>query len=196
MLHCEENNDRFVGFQRGNTLWNMSDQTKAATDVTIRQFHRASVCTPTGILRQSSASTKCLYTNVCSMGNRQEELEIRGQSQVLDPIVFTDTWWDSSCTWNVVMKDYSLFRRDRLWGHNGGVALCVRQHLKSIKLCLGVSEEWADTWHVRKKGQTSKNDFVKGMIQAAWAGGGNGWGLLQAAWGSLTVTGTGSCGGL
>ncbi|GAB0208569.1 cAMP-dependent protein kinase inhibitor alpha [Grus japonensis] len=61
----------------------------------------------------SITSLKCLYTNACSMGNKQEELEVCVQSQGHDLIAITETWWDSSHDWNAVMDDYVLFRKDR-----------------------------------------------------------------------------------
>jgi len=36
--------------------------------------HGRSSCTPAGKPACSSSSLKCLYTNACSMGNKQEEL--------------------------------------------------------------------------------------------------------------------------
>jgi len=52
---------------------------------------------------------KCLHTNACSIGNKQEELEIYVQSQGHDFIAITETWWDSSHDWNVVIDGYRLF---------------------------------------------------------------------------------------
>lgn len=37
-------------------------------------------------------------------GNKQDELKTCMQSQGFDLIVVTETWWDSSCDWNVGMK--------------------------------------------------------------------------------------------
>jgi len=51
--------------------------------------------------------------NACSMGNKQEELEICVRSQGHDLMAITETWWDSSHDWNAVMDSYTLFRKDR-----------------------------------------------------------------------------------
>ena len=75
---------------------------------------------------RDAASLKCLYTNAHSMGNKQEELEFCVRSRGHDLIAITETWWDSSHDWNVVMEGYVLFRKDRLVRQSHGVALYVR----------------------------------------------------------------------
>jgi len=72
-----------------------------------------SSCTPPGKHACSITSLKCLYTNACSMGNKQEELEVCVWSQGHNLIAVTETWWDSSHDWNAVMDGYTLFRKDR-----------------------------------------------------------------------------------
>lgn len=57
------------------------------------------------------SSLKCLYINVHSTGNRQEELEICVQLQGYDLSAITEIWWDSLHNWNAVMEGYMLFRR-------------------------------------------------------------------------------------
>ena len=42
------------------------------------------------------AKLKCLYTNACNMGNKQEELETVVQLGKYDLIAITETWWDES----------------------------------------------------------------------------------------------------
>lgn len=73
-------------------------------------------------------SVKCLYTNAHRMGNKQEKLEICVQSWGFNLTEITETWWDSSQDWDVVMESYILFRRDRPGRSGGGVALYVRKH--------------------------------------------------------------------
>ncbi|XP_010078459.1 PREDICTED: focadhesin-like, partial [Pterocles gutturalis] len=62
----------------------------------------------------SAHSLKCLYTNACSMGNKQEELEIHVGSgdYDLDLVPIPETWWENSHDWNVVMGGYTLLRKD------------------------------------------------------------------------------------
>jgi len=52
------------------------------------------------------AQFRCLYTNACSMGNKQEELEAIVWSERYDIVVTTETWWDDSHSWSVVMDGY------------------------------------------------------------------------------------------
>jgi len=71
----------------------------------------------------SACSMKCLYTIARSMGNKQEELEICVQPGDYDLVAITETWWDSSHDWNVVMDGYVLLRKDRPARQGAGVAL-------------------------------------------------------------------------
>jgi len=94
--------------------------------------HSRSSCNPPVKPACWSSSLKCLYTNACSTGNKQEELEICVQSQGHDLIAITETWWDSSHDWNAVIDGYTLFRKDRPTTRGGGVALHVREKLEYI----------------------------------------------------------------
>lgn len=60
-----------------------------------------------------TAQLKCLYTNACSMGNKQEELEATMLLESYNLVAITETWWDKSCGWSVAIDGYRLFRRDR-----------------------------------------------------------------------------------
>ncbi|TRZ09133.1 hypothetical protein HGM15179_017974 [Zosterops borbonicus] len=106
---------------------------------------------------------QCLYTNAHGMGSKPEELEICVQSQGFDLIVITETWWNSSHDWNVDMKGYTLFRRDRSGRCSGEVALSARLHLECMELCLGVDDKQVESLWVRIKRQTSKGDTVVGV---------------------------------
>lgn len=39
---------------------------------------------------------KCLYTNKCSLGNRQEELEAIVLVKIHSIVAISETWWDDS----------------------------------------------------------------------------------------------------
>jgi len=47
------------------------------------------------------------------MGNKQEELGMCAHPRGYDIIDIMETWWDSSCDWNIGMGGYRLFRKDR-----------------------------------------------------------------------------------
>ncbi|KAK4818289.1 hypothetical protein QYF61_010431 [Mycteria americana] len=68
----------------------------------------------------SIAQLKCIYTNVCSMGNKHEELEVSAQQEIYYIVVITETWWDDSHNWSAAMDGYKLLRRDRE-GRRGNV---------------------------------------------------------------------------
>ena len=55
---------------------------------------------------QKEAQFRCFYTNTCSMGNKQEELEAIVQLESYDTVAITETWWNDSHSWSAVMDDY------------------------------------------------------------------------------------------
>lgn len=55
---------------------------------------------------------RCIYTNACSMGNKQE-LEAIVQQDSYDLIAITEAAWDDLCAWSAAVGGYKLFRRDR-----------------------------------------------------------------------------------
>jgi len=61
----------------------------------------------------SRAQLKCINSNACSMGNKQEELEAIVRLENCDIIGITKTWWDDSHNWIAAMNGYKLFRSDR-----------------------------------------------------------------------------------
>lgn len=48
-----------------------------------------------------------------SMGNKHEEFEICLKLQGCDFIEITETWWNGSHDWSVVLEGYKLLRKDR-----------------------------------------------------------------------------------
>ena len=58
-----------------------------------------------------------------------------------DIIDIMETWWDSSCDWNIGMGGYKLFRKDRRGRRGGGIALYANGQLECMELLLGVDEE-------------------------------------------------------
>lgn len=61
----------------------------------------------------SIAELKCLHTNACNMGNKQEELEVIVELESYNLITITEMWRDESCDWSTVIDGYKLFMRDR-----------------------------------------------------------------------------------
>lgn len=47
------------------------------------------------------------------MGNKHKEFEIWVKLQGYDFVEITNTWWDGSHDWSVVLEEYRLFRKDR-----------------------------------------------------------------------------------
>ena len=51
------------------------------------------------------AHLKYVYVNACILGNMQEELELYMRSQNCEITRITESWWDSSHGWGVVMDE-------------------------------------------------------------------------------------------
>jgi len=109
---------------------------------------------------KSTAQLKCVCTNACSTGIKQEKLEAIVQQDSYDLVAVTETWWDSSHDWNVVIDGYTLFRKDRPTRRGGGITLCVSEQSEHIELCLGADEEQVESLWVRIKGQPHKGDIT------------------------------------
>ena len=57
-------------------------------------------------MTRPAAQLKCLYTNACGLGNKQEELEATVLLENYDIVVITETCWDDSLDWSVVINGY------------------------------------------------------------------------------------------
>jgi len=73
---------------------------------------------------------KCPYMNTHSMGNKQEDLEATMLLESYDLIALTETWWDESHDWSVVIDRYRLFRRDRQGKRGGGITLYIKKSMQ------------------------------------------------------------------
>ncbi|PKU38346.1 mitochondrial fission process protein 1 [Limosa lapponica baueri] len=107
---------------------------------------------------QPTAQLKCLYTNVCSMGNKQEGLEAIVQQENCDIVAVTETWWDESHDRSVAIDGYTLFRRDGQGRRGRGVALYVREYFD----CLGVNDgdDRVECLWVRIRWKSNKADIM------------------------------------
>lgn len=59
---------------------------------------------------QPTAWLKCLYTDACRKGNKQERLEIIVLLENYDVISFKEIYWVESYNWNFMTKGYKIFR--------------------------------------------------------------------------------------
>jgi len=66
-----------------------------------------------------------LHRCLCSMGNKQEELEAIVQQANYDLVPFTEVWWDCSRGWSATMDGYKL-GRDRQGRRGDNVTLYWR----------------------------------------------------------------------
>ncbi|PKU42649.1 nipped-b-like protein [Limosa lapponica baueri] len=111
----------------------------------------------------SGRRLKCLYTNARSMGNKQEELEAILLQESYDIVAITETWWDESYDWSVVINGYKLFRRDRRGRRVGGVALYVKKWLECEELLLKNSHEQVESLWVGIRDRDNKGSLVVGV---------------------------------
>ena len=107
-----------------------------------------------------AASLKCLYSNACSMGHNHEVLEICVQLPGSNLVAIMETWWDGSHAWSVEMERYRLLRKERMGRQGWRVALCVREQLEDMALCLGMDREPMEILRVRIKEITGKGGVI------------------------------------
>ena len=112
-----------------------------------------------GVMRE--AQLKCVYTNACSMGNKQEELEAIVKQASYDLVAITETWWDHSHDWSAAMDGYKLFRKDRQGRRGGGVALYVKECIEVTELMTG--EKKVESLWVKIRGRADKADILVGV---------------------------------
>lgn len=79
------------------------------------------IYTAPGSKEGSRVYMKCLYTNACSIRNKQDELGVLLTMQNYDIIAISETCWNDSHDWSAGMEAYRLFRRDRQCRRGGGV---------------------------------------------------------------------------
>jgi len=72
------------------------------------------------------AQPKCIYTNACHIGNKQEELEAIVQLENYDVAAVMETWWDDSHNWSVAVDIWKLFGRYREGRRQWGSPACWR----------------------------------------------------------------------
>lgn len=106
---------------------------------------------------------QCLYTNAQSMGNKQDELELLVQQTKYDIIGITETWWDKSHDWNVIMEGYNLFQRNRPDKKGGGVALYVRDVYTCEEIQDLEPQSQSESIWVKIKGEKNNSDLIVGV---------------------------------
>lgn len=67
-----------------------------------------------GVLRKwSGQQLRCLYTNACSVGNRQKQLEVTTLLENCDLVAITEIWWDKSHNLSLLINGYGLSEEKR-----------------------------------------------------------------------------------
>lgn len=87
--------------------------------------------------KTKSSHLKWTYTNAGSLDNKQEEPELRTQSETYDVIGITETWWENSHDWETTTDSYKLFQKDRKGRRGGRVVLYVKEKFKCMEASYG-----------------------------------------------------------
>jgi len=106
---------------------------------------------------------KCLYTDACSMRNKQEELKATVLLESYDLVAFTETLWDKFHDWSAAIDGFRLFRRDRRGRRGSGVALCIKKCIECKELYLKNSYEQVKSLLVRIRDRGNKTNLGVGV---------------------------------
>ena len=101
---------------------------------------------------------KYLYTNACSMGNKQEELEATVQLENYDLIAIMEMSWDESHKWNRGLQALQEGQAGKeVWR-------CCSLYVKKLRVCeefpLRNSREQVESLWVKIKEWTKKGHLV------------------------------------
>lgn len=96
---------------------------------------------------------KCLYTNTCSLGNKQEELMLLENH---DTIV-TKTWWHDFHDWSVAINGYRRPRQER---RGGDVSVYIRKGIECKELSLKSNHKQVNSLEQTIRDQGSKGSLV------------------------------------
>uniref|UniRef100_UPI00398E5466 uncharacterized protein isoform X1 n=1 Tax=Pristiophorus japonicus TaxID=55135 RepID=UPI00398E5466 len=75
---------------------------------------------------------KAKNKNARSIRNKVDELTVQIDVNKYDAIGITKTWLQDDQGWELNIQGYSTFRKDRIKGKGGGVALLVKEEIKAI----------------------------------------------------------------
>lgn len=108
---------------------------------------------------QLIAQLKCVYTDECSMVNKQKKSV---HIENYDLIVITEMWWDESHSWKTEVEGYKIFRSH---GRKSGcVAFYVKKCIGCKELPLRNSHKQIELVGKRAiKDQTNKEHLVVGV---------------------------------
>lgn len=109
---------------------------------------------------RSVAQLKCIYTDACSIGNKQEELEIIVQQKNYHMSPSKNLV--ESHNWSAATSDgYKLFRKVRQGRRGGAVAMLVRECFGFVQLNASIDK--AESLWVRRWGKVNKVDILVGV---------------------------------
>ncbi|XP_059802213.1 uncharacterized protein LOC132378916 [Hypanus sabinus] len=81
---------------------------------------------------EGSTELKVLYMNALSIRNKVDELEAQLEIGKYNVVGITETRLQADRAWEMNIQGYTSYRKDRLTGKRGGVALLVRNDIQSL----------------------------------------------------------------
>ncbi|XP_078410452.1 uncharacterized protein LOC144687812 [Cetorhinus maximus] len=115
-------------------------------------------------MRKGTGNTglKVLYLNARSIRNKVNELVAQIKIGRYDVVGITVTWLQGDQEWELNIQGYTSYRKDRQVGRGGGVALLVRNEIKSIARNDVGSDDVESVW-VELRNRKGKNT-VMGVV--------------------------------
>ncbi|XP_059845547.1 uncharacterized protein LOC132404945 [Hypanus sabinus] len=81
---------------------------------------------------EGSTELKVLYMNARSIRNKVDELEAQLEIGKYNVVGITETWLQADRAWEMNIQGYTSYRKERLTGRGGGVALLLRNDIQSL----------------------------------------------------------------
>ncbi|PKU32511.1 mitochondrial fission process protein 1 [Limosa lapponica baueri] len=78
-------------------------------------------------------------------------------------IAVTETWWDESHYWSMVIDGYKLFKRVRQGRRGGGVALYAKTRIDCVELSFKSSNAQVKSLWVEIRHQVNEGKFMVGV---------------------------------
>ena len=139
-----------LGIQKGTKRQNSGEVTIVPISQNMTQcMKRLSKPRSTTLRKQKGTvnrELKVLYLNARSVRNKVDELVAQIVTGRYDVVGITETWLQGVQDWQLNIQGFTTYRKDREVGRGGGVALLIRNEIKSIALNDIGSDDVESVW--------------------------------------------------